>query len=112
MTYDELIESIKKYRSAEEWVYNYPKDIETNGYSYFQDAALEIAVVAYAFGKKESFDNIEKIESKWNMGIKFDEEDAQAVLEYFGIGGMIEKEKESEYKNGFEDGLRFVKNII
>lgn len=46
------------------------------------------------------------------MTIKFDEEDAQAVLEYLGIGKVIEKEKESEYKNGFEDGLRFAKNII
>ena len=46
------------------------------------------------------------------MGIKFDEENAQAILEYLGIEEVIEKEKESEYKNGFEDGLRFAKNII
>ena len=46
------------------------------------------------------------------MGIKIGKEDVQAILEYLGIGEVIEKEKESEYKNGFEDGLRFAKNII
>ena len=60
MTYNELIKSIKKYRDAEEWVYNYPEDIDSDGYSYFQDAALEIVKVAYALGYNDAIADITK----------------------------------------------------
>lgn len=59
ITYDKLIESIKNYYDAEDWVYGYSKDIDSDGYSYFQDAALEIAEIAYALGKRDVFSDNE-----------------------------------------------------
>ena len=60
MTYDELIKSRVDHYHAEDWVYNYPKDIDSNNYSYFQDAALEIAAVAYSLGYKDAPEDITK----------------------------------------------------
>lgn len=50
--FEDLVESIKRYDDPEEWIYNYPIDIDSDGYSYFQDAAIEIAMIAYSLGKK------------------------------------------------------------
>lgn len=52
MTYEQLIESIKNHYYAEDWVHDYPKDISSDNYSYFQDAALEIAAIAYHIGQQ------------------------------------------------------------
>ena len=55
MSYSELIESIEDHYHAEDWVKEYVEDVDDDRFSYFQEAAFEIAKIAFDAGMKVGY---------------------------------------------------------